>query len=128
MNAVAGIGINLLVPLLGVISLVWLCRKMRRMLVQSPPFFTYFILFLTYGGWLMVVLTGLFWRWSGMASLGTFYLLLIAPLVTAAAAFSLRNRRTLSGFHRTAFIASIAHSGLMSMAFGGWLGVHLLAG
>jgi hypothetical protein len=94
----------------------------------TPPFLSYFILFATFGGWLMVGLTALFWKWSGMASLGVFSLVLVAPFVTAGAAFSLRSRHTLSGFHRNAYIASVAYSALMLTALGGWLGVHFLLG
>jgi hypothetical protein len=110
---IAGIAVNILVPLLGVVIFVLLCRKMRQTHIQSLPFFYYFILFATYGGWLMVFLTALFWEWSGMASLGVLYLVLIAPFVTGGIAFSLRSSYALSVFHRVAYIASIVYSGLM---------------
>lgn len=74
----------------------------------------------------MVCLTALFWKWSGMASVGIFLLILIAPFVTAGIAFSLRNRRALSGFHQGAYIASTAYSALTLMTLGGWLCVHFL--
>jgi len=128
MSWVTAIGIHLLVPMLGVIVFALLCRWMQRTHIQSPPFLSYFILFATFGGWLMVCLTALFWKWSGMASLGVFALILVAPVVTAGVAFSLRNRRTLSAFHRSAYIASLAYSVLALTAFGGWLGAHFLVG
>lgn len=78
--------------------------------MQSPPIFPYLILFSAIGGWLLIFLTALFWRWSGMASLGVVYLLLIVPILTAVAAFRLRMHRVLSAFHQTAFVASIAYS------------------
>src|SRR5258706_13631645 len=121
MNWMAVIGVNFLVPLLGVIIFALLCRRMRRMDVQSPPFFSYFVLFATFGGWLVVCLTAIFWKWSGMASLGVFSLILVAPFVTAGVAFSLRNRRDLSGFHQSAYMASITYSALTLVALGGWL-------
>jgi hypothetical protein len=128
MNWMAAIGVNFLVPLLGVIVFALLCRRMRRTHVQSPPFFSYFVLFATFGGWLMACLTALFWKWSGMASLGVFSLILVAPFVTAGVAFSLRNRRDLSGFHQSAYMVSITYSALALVALGGWLGVHFLVG
>jgi hypothetical protein len=128
MNWVAAIGVNFLVPLLGAMAFVFLCRLMRQTQIQSPPFFAYFILFATFGGWLMVCLTTLFWKWSGMASLGVFFLILVAPFVTAGAAFNLRSRRVISRFHWSAYAASIAYSALTLTALGGWLGVHLLVG
>jgi hypothetical protein len=118
---VAAIGVNFLVPLLGVIALALLCRRMRRAQVQSPPFFSYFILFAAFGGWLVVGLTALFWKWSGMASLGVFSLILVAPFVTAEVALSLRNRRAFSAFHQSAYVASIAYSALTLMTLGAGL-------
>jgi hypothetical protein len=122
---ITGIGVNFVVPLLGVIVFVLLCRWMWRAQVQSPPFLSYFILFATFGGWLMILLTALFWEWSGMASLGFFYLVLVAPFVTAALAWSLRRRRTLSVFHQSAFVASVGYSSLVLVAILGWLGIQL---
>jgi hypothetical protein len=114
-KVIAGITVNILVPLLGVVVFVLLCRRMKRTHIQSPPFLYYFILFATYGGWLMVLLTALFWEWSGMASLGVLYLVLIAPFVTAGIALGLRSSYTFSAFHRVAYIASIVYSGLMAL-------------
>ncbi len=75
----------------------------------------------------MVLLTALFWEWSGMASLGFFYLVLIAPFVTAVVAISLRHSYGLSIFHRVAYVASLAYSGLMAVTAGVWLGTHYFA-
>jgi hypothetical protein len=123
-KVIAGIGVNILVPLLGIIVFVLLCRRMWRTHVQSPPFLPYFILFATFGGWLVVFLTALFWEWSGMASLGVFYLVFVASFVTAVVAFSLHRRHALSVFHRVAYIASMVYSGLMLVTLGVWLGIH----
>ena len=128
MDWVTGIAINFMVPLVGVIVFALLCRQMRRTHIQAPPFFSYFVLFATFGGWLMVCLTALFWKWSGMASVGIFYLILVAPFVTAGGAFRLRKRRALSSFHRRADLASIAYSALTLTTLVGWLGVNFLVG
>jgi hypothetical protein len=120
-HVITGIVVNIFVPLLGLIAFVLLCRRMRQTNVESPPFFYFFILFATYGGWLMVLLTALFWEWSGMASLGVFYLVLIAPFVTGGIAFSLRRRSALSVFHRVAYISSMVYSGLMVVTLGAWV-------
>jgi heme O synthase-like polyprenyltransferase len=84
-------------------------------------------LFATFGGWLVLLLTALFWEWSGMASLGFLYLVLVAPVGTAALAWSLYRRRAMSGFHRSAFVASISYSGLVLATLLGWLVARLLA-
>jgi len=70
----------------------------------------------------MVALTAIFWEWSGMASLGVFYLALIAPFVTAAAAWNLRRRRDLSVFHKSAFIAGTAYSAAIALLDLCWIG------
>ena len=126
-KVIAAISVNFVVPFFGFIAFVLLCRRMRRTDIPSPPVLHYFILFATYGGWLVVLLTGLFWEWSGMASLGVVYLVLVAPFVTGALAFSLRGRCTLSSFHRAAYTASLVYSGLMLVTIGGWLGIRFLA-
>ena len=123
---IAGLSVNLLLPLLGVGLFAWLCRCMRKANIPSPPYYSYFILFITFGGWLMVIFTALFWEWSGMASLGFVYLVFVAPLVTAGVAYNLYNRRALSPFHRNAYFASIAYSGLLILAFVVWLGARCL--
>ncbi len=117
----AGIAVNFGVPLLGVIAFVLLCRWMRRLQIPSPPIISYFILFASFGGWLEIFLTELFWRWSAMASLGIGFLMFIAPILTAGIAFGLWKDRTLSAFHRGAVFASIAYSGLAWSAVGAWV-------
>ena len=117
---VAFIGIHVLVPLLGVTVFALLCRKMQRTHIQSPPFLSYLILFAIFGGWLMVILTALFWQWSGLASLGVAALILVAPFVTAGVAAGLRKRRSLSAFHWGAYFASIFYCCLALPALG-WL-------
>ena len=114
------IGIHVLVPLLGLTAFVLLCRKMRRNHIQSPPFLCWLVLFATFGGWLMVGLTALFWDWSGMASLGVAVLILLAPFLTAGVAIRLRKRQTLSAFHRSAYFASVAYC-CLTLPVLGWL-------
>ena len=118
---IAAVGVNILVPLLGVIVFILLCRRMKRTHIQSPPFLYYFILFATYGGWLMVLLTALFWEWSGMASFGMLYLLLVAPVLTGVMFWKLRSKRTLSTFHQCAFLLSGAYTCFVIVAVPLWL-------
>ena len=112
-NVFAGLAVNLLVPLMGIFGFRLLCREMYKSEIPFPPYISYFVLFSAFGGWLLVILTNLFWVWSGMASLGVFFLVLIGPFVTAGVALSLYGRRELSNFHLSAFIASIAYTFLM---------------
>jgi len=116
---VAGFGVNVLTPLAGVMLYLLLRREMRRRSVPDPPDFAYLILFSAYGGWLMILLTAHFWRWSGMASLGGFYLVAMAPFFMAGIAIFLHKQRSMSGFHRIAYIASISYCVLMLILVGG---------
>jgi len=113
------VGIHVLIPLLGFTLFVLLCRKMQRA-TPSPPLLSFFLLFAIFGGWLMVCLTALLWRWSGLASLGVAALLLAAPFVTAGLAIRLRSQRTVSAFHRSAYFASVAYCSLVLPGLG-WL-------
>lgn len=69
-----------------------------------------FILLLTFGGWLEVLLTAWLWEWSGLASVGVLYLVLIAPVITALMAWQLRPTLMLSAFHKLAFFVSGAYT------------------
>jgi hypothetical protein len=122
---IAGLAVNLLVPLLGVMAYVLLCGKMLRLGIEMPPVISWFVLFAVYGAWLIVVLTGFFWEWSGMASLGVFFLLLGAPFLTLGIALILRKRWAISIFHRTAFVMSAFYTCLMPVLLIVWIGFWL---
>lgn len=120
-KVIAAVGVNWVTPLLGVIAFYLLCRWMWQSKIQSPPFFSYFILFATFSGLLMVLLTVLFWEWSGMASLGVFYLAFAAPLIAGGLAWRLRQRRALSTFHRSAFYLSLGYSSIIFPVIFCWI-------
>ena len=101
-EVVRAILIYLVTPAAGVALYVWLCLQMRRRGVKEPPYLTLFFLFATLGGWLLVALTALFWSWSGMASLGAFYLAFVSPFLASAFAFFMYPERLDSPFHRRA--------------------------
>ncbi len=73
--------IHVIVPLMGLGLFLTLINKMIKERVTNPPTIELLIIFGTYGGLLMVSLTTFFWKWSGLASLGTFYLVIGAPFV-----------------------------------------------
>lgn len=122
---IIAIAIHLLVPLLGIVAFLLLCHRMKRAQIPSPPFFPYFILFGTLGGWLLVLLTALFWQWSGMASIGVFSRVLAAPVLTALLALSLRSYRTLSTYHYIAYTTSIGYTSLIFVTILCWIGIQL---
>ena len=106
MELVRAILVNFVVPLVGVGIFLRLRERMRDQQIERPPIVALFIIFATYGGLLMVILTVLFWRWSGMASLGVFYLVLVAPVAMIVLAIMLYRERRLSPYHLGSFIAS----------------------
>ena len=117
---IIGLCVNLLPPLVGLLGFTFLCISMRRANILSPPFISYLLLFVMYGGWLLVLLTSIFWKWSGMASLGVLFLVLVAPFVTAFLGWRLYQRRCLSRFHRAAFVASVSYTCVIILAVVAW--------
>lgn len=101
--------IYLVVPLSALGLYLWLVRRMLASEIPAPPIFPLFLLFASYGGWLLIGLTLRFWYWSGMALLGLLILALIAPIVLLGLAAYLFPRRNLSPFHLVAFIASAGY-------------------
>jgi hypothetical protein len=108
-------------PLLGVMGYVRLMSRMRDEKVPSPPVFTLLVLFAVFGGWLVVLLTNLLWKWSGMASVGVLVLVVLAPFVTGVLALRLRNRRALSPYHKAAFAAGMSYSIVVFSMVGAWV-------
>ncbi len=106
MELVRAILVNFVVPLAGLKVLLSLRERMFERQIERPPVVPLFIIFATYGGLLVVVLTILFLRWSGMASVGVFYLVLVAPIAMTVLAVMLFRQRRLSPYHFGSFIAS----------------------
>ncbi|HEY8461600.1 MAG TPA: hypothetical protein VIM99_14520 [Blastocatellia bacterium] len=101
--------IHFVIPASG-LGLYWRLRgRMIEAGIARPPIVHFFVLFATYGGWLLVGLTSLLWRWSGMATLGLAYLMFIAPIIMLALALLLYKQRNLSLFHFGAFAASAVY-------------------
>ena len=106
MEVVKAILIHLAVPFVGFQAFLWLRNQMRVAQIECPPVIPLFIIFATYAGWLIMVLTLLFGYWSGMALLGLIYLVFIAPVVMIILAALLYRQRGLSRYHFGSFIAS----------------------
>ncbi len=83
--------IHAVVPLIGVGAYVWLCRRLYIRGEVPEALLLLFPLFFCWGGVLVVALTALFWHWSGMASLGMFFLLFASPLFFLPVTIALRH-------------------------------------
>jgi hypothetical protein len=106
MEVVRAILVNLVVPLAGLQIFIWLRNRIRAAGIERPQIIPLFIIFATYGGWLMVILTLQFWYWSGVALIGLIYLVFIAPIVMTVLAIMLYRQCGLSRYHLGLFIAS----------------------
>src|ERR1043166_7845048 len=102
--------IHLVTPASGVAAYIWLCVHMHKRDISDPPYLAYFFLFFVLGGWLMIVLTALFWYWSGMASVGGLFLAFISPFIGAVFAVLLYGDRSASAFHRWAFRICVVYT------------------
>lgn len=104
MNFISAVIIHVVVPISG----GWLFRllktqmQLRQQLVLSN--IELVLVLISYGGWVMVILTGYFWYWSGLATLGLAYLLFIAPFVMLYLAWRLFHQRTQSRLHTGYFV------------------------
>ena len=81
--------IHLLVPLAGFGWFVVLSRRLRSQGATWGFVAQLAFVFLCLGGLVMIVLTALLWKWSGMASLGFFFLILVSPLAMTGIAIAL---------------------------------------
>ena len=95
--------IHLIIPTIGLMVFLKLVAKMK-IEMQYPPILEYFVIFTTYGGLLLVILTSIFWKWSGLASLGTFYLILGAPILLGFIAYQQFKKRKKSKYNDWAFL------------------------
>lgn len=122
-QTVTAVMIHLLMPLAGIILFAWLYRLMIKSSIPQPPVIPMFLLFITLGGWLLVALTVALWQWSGMASLGVFFLALAGPWLTLGSALRLRTSRDKSPFHKWIFRLSAAYTGVMLATIIVWISV-----
>ncbi len=99
--------IHLLIPIVGLLTYILLIRKIKKEKISNPPNIDFFLIFATYGGLLLVMLTTVFWEWSGMASLGTFYLIIGGPIVMGIIAYRNYRNKGLSKYHILAYKAGL---------------------
>ena len=84
-------------------------QKIKEENIKNAPTTALFIIFATYGGLLLVAMTTLFWEWSGMASLGTLYLILGAPIAMGIIAHKHKKRKTNSKYNNWTYLSSLSY-------------------
>jgi hypothetical protein len=110
---VRAIGVDVVVPLVGIKIFLSVRERMLDEQIERPPVIPLLIVFATYGTLLILILTVLLWRWSGLASLGFFYVVLLAPVAMAVLAVILYRQRRLSRYHFGSFVASAVYPFVM---------------
>lgn len=121
MKVILAIVIHFIVPVTGLKLYLFVCQRMKDSNIEYPPFIPFFILFFTYGTFTLIVLTLCFWYWSGAASLGAAYLMLLAPILMFLLVIILFPKRKLSRYHYSAFIASAGYVVLIGFIWAGVL-------
>ena len=115
---VTAVLIHLGVPFAGLMWYLVLCRRLRQQ-GASPAFLRQlFLIFFCWGGLLLLVLTALFWQWSGMASLGAGFLVFVAPFLLGSVAFNLTRIEHPSPAQRLALGACLSYYGALILFFG----------
>ena len=114
---IIGLVIHLFVPLVGLLCFISLKRKMENENIVKAQIFQLFIVFVTYGGLFLVSLTTLFWEWSGLASLGTFYLVLGAPILMGLIANKQRKVKNNSKYNKWIYNSGILYFIIAPLTF-----------
>jgi len=114
---ISALTIHLILPLTGLLWFLRLKKQMKTENIPNAPTTELFIIFSTYGGLLLVALTTLFWLWSGMASLGTFYLVLVAPIIMGIIAYRHRKTRTISKYHNWTYLSGLFYFAIAPVTF-----------
>jgi hypothetical protein len=117
-DIIIALTIHLILPLVGLLYFLRLRNQMKNKNIPIAPTAELFIIFSTYGILLLVALTTLFWRWSGMASLGTFYLILAAPIVMGIIAYRNRKTKTISKYHNLTYTSGLLYFVIAPVTFG----------
>ena len=109
--------IHLAIPLTGLLVYIGMVRKMKNEKISTPPIIDLFLAFATYGGLLLVILTTLFWKWSGMASLGSFYLILVAPIIMGIISYKNYKNKKLSIYHLWVYKTGLSYFLIAPLTF-----------
>jgi hypothetical protein len=87
MEAIITVVIYILIPILGVIFFIRISRTFKPVEKQGLFALKLLLVFGCFAGLLVLLLTILFWKSSGLATIGTAFLLLIAPLIIGFIAY-----------------------------------------
>lgn len=106
---IIAVGIHFVIPLIGLLYYFWMVHQTRKEKIPNAPIIELFVIFSTYGGLLLAVLTTLFWKWSLMASIGSLYLILGAPILMGLIGYRRHRTRDFSKYHSGVYVSSMAY-------------------
>ena len=101
LKALLGLLFLLTIPVLGIAWYVKILIKMRS--VPFPPAIQLFFVFGTYGGLVLLMSSAFVLQWSGMSSIGMACLIFIGPILMGTVAYTLREEKELSVYHRVTY-------------------------
>ncbi len=101
--------IYFVIPIAGLVLYIKLVTKIQFE-IDSVPYFSLFFLFLIYGGLLLIILTGIFWKVSGLLLISIFSLSFPAPIITGIITLFTYRKRELSVYHKWIFNAAGGYS------------------
>jgi hypothetical protein len=109
MDALFVISVNLAVLAVGSFLYLKVRRDMQRRQVPNAPDVPIILVFLGFCGWVALLVTALFWRMSGAASIEYLVLLIPVPLAILGCVGWLFPLRKISRYHRYALAAGILY-------------------
>lgn len=101
--------IYLALPISGLFLFGLLVLKMYNQKISNKPIAELFIVFLSYGGLLIFLLSFLFWHWSTLALIRLLYLVFIAPILHIIIIIYLRKEVKNSVFHKWIYRCLISY-------------------
>ncbi|MBK7221868.1 MAG: hypothetical protein IPH94_11260 [Saprospiraceae bacterium] len=105
--------IHFAIPVFGIFIFIKLLIKMKKEAIPDAPVVQLFLLFGNYGVLLILILTSVMWKWSGMASIGAFGTVTIGPILAGICAFSVYKNRKLTRYHKLTYKLSIGYLGFV---------------
>jgi hypothetical protein len=105
--------IYFVIPVIGILFYFVLVNKMKKEAIPNAPVVQLLLLFGNYGVLLILILTSVLWKWSGMASIGAFGIITIGPVFAGICAFSVYKNRKLSRYHKLTYKLSIGYLGFV---------------
>lgn len=108
-DLIPALAIHFVLPSLGIFVYNYLVKKLQNQGVAAPPEHGVFWSVLNYTALLFCILIALFWHPNGLGSIAFFYVVLVAPFVSAFVAFKIHPVRSQSIYHKGVYWSSFIY-------------------